>query len=151
MSELGEQLLELSGDVSESLKRLQGLIDNRSAWSDGISGCREALAMLTDAATKLTAIREHATQLESDLAITRAANATWSKNHAELSTVEQDLRAEIASRRAELSSLREKGWCPSEVEQELRETCEQQRLAISQQRDCIEKFKSLAKQLSEIA
>jgi predicted nucleic acid-binding Zn-ribbon protein len=134
-----EQVLELRTEFSTSLERLCALVENRSAWSDAIAGCREALVMLTDAADKLKAIHEGTQQLESDLAAARAENATWGKNHSELSVVERILRAqcesgktELKQAKAEAERFRKKHSTASTAEKELRAELDQYREALEQ-------------------
>jgi hypothetical protein len=103
---VSEDVLELRVAFADSLERLAVLVENRSAWADGIEGCREALVMMTEAADKLKAIGDAAGQLEFELVGARAESETWSKNHAELCVVERQLRAECEQSRAELKRLK---------------------------------------------
>jgi hypothetical protein len=103
---LSEQLLDLGAECAATGKRLQGLLENRSLWADGIEGCRAALALVTDTGGQLSALLEAALKLEGDVTTLRAECATWAKNHADLAAVERQLLAEATARRAELSSLK---------------------------------------------
>lgn len=107
MTQVSEQTIELSAEFASLLERLQALVDNRSAWQDGIEGCRAALAMLNGAAEKLKAVNEAALLLEADLETSRAECKTWGANHAELSAIERQLRSECERSRGELGALTE--------------------------------------------
>lgn len=91
---VSDQLDELRTELQDSIAKLNALIDNRSAWADGIEGCREGVALLGRTQSRLQAITEITQQLESDLTCARAELERWSAMHAELSAVERDLRAE---------------------------------------------------------
>lgn len=103
MSEsVSEQVGELLKEVQASLAKLNMLIENRGAWQDGIEGCRESVKLLTDAQERLQSIGANAQALESSMASARAELERWSKMHAELSTVERELRTECELRRVAL-------------------------------------------------
>jgi hypothetical protein len=136
---ISEQVFELRKEFAASLERLASLVENRSAWSDGISGCREALVTVTEATAELTALEDGAKQLESDLATARAENETLSRNHADLRLVETQLRSERESSRVEMKGLRaeterlrKKNVDAAATEQDLRAELAQQTVALEQ-------------------
>lgn len=156
ISVISEQLLELDADFGSTLDRLQGILKNRALWSDGIEGCRGAVAMLTETGGKLKGLVEAAQQLDADLATARSEIKTWSVNHADLCSVERQLReerdrqrAELLPLRTELARLKKQQAAASAVEKELRTECEQLRTARDDQGTALANARALAKQLSE--
>jgi chromosome segregation ATPase len=151
---ISEAVHELRMEFAASLERLATLVENRSAWSDAIAGCQEALVMITDATAKLKAVHESTLQLESDLATARAENATLSRNYAELERVERDLRGELWRNQGELKQLqaeaedlRKKHAASFAAERELRTEVEQHRAALEQRSAAVASAQALAKQL----
>lgn len=152
-----EQTQELSADFTSLLGRLQALIDNRSAWADGIEGCRAALEMLKGAAEKARAINEAAGKLEVDLDTAKSESKTWSKNYSELGVVERQLRADVEDLGAELkiikskvANLEKRNARLATIEKELRTECEQNRAALDEKGAAMASARSLAKQLEAV-
>lgn len=149
-----EQVRELGTAFAASIERLCALIDNRSAWSDAIAGCREALMMITNGTEKLKAIHYDAQQIETDLATSRAENAILGRNYAELEKVERELRPECDAAKAELrrikaeaETLRGKYTAVVAAERALRAELEQYRAAFEQRSAAVANAQSLAEQL----
>ncbi len=127
MSEpVSTQVSELQKQLQDSLARLNALVENRSAWVDGIEGCREGIVLLNQVKERLQAINEDACKQESDLASARAQIERWSKMHSELSAVERDLRAECDRLRDAYADL-------SDTERNLRAESEKKDATLKKQ------------------
>jgi chromosome segregation ATPase len=155
-SVISEQLLEVNADFASTLDRLQAVLKNRALWSDGIEGCRGAVAMLTESGQTLKGLTDAALQIDTDLATARSEIKTWSANHADLCSVERQLREENDRQRAELLPLRtEEARLKKQLAgalataKELRTECEQLRAARDEQGSALANARAIAKQLSE--
>lgn len=155
-SAISEQLLEVNADFAGTLDRLQIIVKNRALWSDGIEGCRGAVAMLTETAKKLKGLGDAALQLDADLATAHSEIKTWGVTHANLCDVERQLReecdrqrAELLPLRTELARLKKQQAASSAVEKALRTECEQLHTALDEQVSALANTRALAKQLSE--
>lgn len=139
-SPVSDRVVELNTEVQESLTRLNTLIDNRSAWADGIEGCRESVVLLGRTQTRIKEILDAARQVESALASARAELERWSKMHAELATVERDLRAECDRYRQASAEL-------SDAERSLRADCDKKQAVLDKQASSLANARALAQEL----
>lgn len=134
------QLGDLNKEVMSTLGRLNSLIDNRSAWADGIDGCREAVTLLRSMQGRLHSIVESTNKVEADLISAQADNARWNKMHADLTLVEGDLRAECAR-------LRETNATVVSAGSELRAEHEKLKAMLTKQSGSLSNVRALAQEL----
>jgi len=137
---VSDQLIDLNAEVKELLAKFKTLIENRSAWADGVEGCREGVVLLGGAQNRLQVIVEATRKVESDLASARSELERWSKMHAELATVERDLRAECDRYREAHANL-------EKVERALRADCDKKRAALEKQTTSLANVRALAEEM----
>lgn len=137
---VSDQMTELDGELQGLLGKFKALIENRSAWADGVEGCREGVVTVGNVRRRLQSILESARAVETDLASARAELERWSKMHADLSTVERDLRAELDRYRKMHSDL-------AAVEHELLAAREKQQATIAAQASSLANARALAQEM----
>lgn len=137
---VSDQVVELNTEVQGLLGKFKTLIDNRSAWADGIEGCRSGAALLNQVQIRLQGINEAARKVESELTSARAELDRWSKMHADLSAVERDLRAECDRHRKAHADL-------SIVEHDLRTDNEKKRATLDKQATSLANARALAEEM----
>lgn len=151
-----EVLLDLRADFVSLYAQMRALVDNRSAWSDGIEGGRATLALLGDASSKLLSVSEASQQSDSDLETARLEIKILSENLDASNVVEGQLRADGERCRAELMPTRtelarakkDNARLLNQVKEQQAEL-EQLRATQTQQETALANTRALAKQLGE--